>query len=481
MACSLLWFRRDLRLNDNPALHAAMSKKQPLIMLYILSEHEKRTLGEASAWWLHQSLLALEKALHERGGHLILRHGDPAAILTELIKQHQINHIYWNKVYEPYAAQEDHRLEKYWESKDVIVSTFNSHLLFEPQDIKTRQGGFYQVFTPFWQKGCKAGLDLNYHLLPAPQHIPGLSKKLTSDSLNSWKLCPTKPNWAISFTQWVPGEEGAIKQLSHFIKKGLKGYAKGRDFPALNNVSTLSPHLHWGEISPHRIWQMSIKHRRDYQYSTQDLECFQTELGWREFSYYLLYHFPTLATHNFKPAFDYFVWHNSSKSLHAWQQGKTGYPLIDAGMRQLWKTGWMHNRVRMVVASFLIKDLLIDWRKGAQWFMDTLLDADLASNSMNWQWVAGCGPDAAPYFRIFNPLLQSEKFDAEGNYIKEWVPELRSLPASYIHAPWKAPEAILKKAGIILGKTYPHPMVDHDIARTYALKAYQHVKNKKGH
>lgn len=474
MSVSLTWFRRDLRLADNPALHAAIQKKQPLILLYILSDHEKKTLGGASKWWLHHSIEALQKSLKEKGQTLILKQGNPAAILKELIAHHHITHLFWNKVYEPEFIKQDHAIETYCRAHEVDVATFNSHLLFEPDDIKTGGGGYYKVFTPFWQRGCKAGHHLEYRLHSTPSTISAPSHLPKSDLLSHWKLLPQHPNWAASFTEWLPGEDGAQKALSHFIKKGLLHYKQGRNIPSEDHVSKLSPHLHWGEIAPARVWDALLKHKTG---SHADIECFQSELGWREFSSYLLYHFPKLPTHNFKEAFNTFPWQHSVKTLRAWQQGKTGYPIVDAGMRQLWKTGWMHNRVRMIVASFLIKDLLIDWRKGADWFMDTLVDADLASNSMNWQWVAGCGPDAAPYFRIFNPTLQSEKFDSEGAYIHEWVPELRSLPAPYVHAPWKAPEKVLKESGIVLGKTYPHPIVDHDIARTYALKGYKKVKN----
>ena len=478
MSASLLWFRQDLRLTDNPALQAALKSEQPIICLYIFDENTTPSLGSAAKWWLHHSLTALNNALKQRGNRLILRRGDPEKILQEIICQNNIKNIFWNRMYEPAAIERDRKIKTYWIAQSLMVESFNAHLIFEPWTISNQQGKYYQVFTPFWRKGCSAGNNAFYKLTTAPTKIPALNSPLSSDNLNDWQLLPQKLNWATPFsTLWTPGELGAQNKLTHFITHDLKNYRHGRDFPALQNVSHLSPHLHWGEIAVHRVWDTLQHTQQDKNINLQNIEHFQNELGWREFSYYLLYHFPQLPEKNFKNNLDHFTWKKSTHLLHAWQKGHTGYPIVDAGMRELWHTGFMHNRVRMIVASFLVKDLLIDWRIGSAWFLDTLVDADLASNSMNWQWVAGCGPDAAPYFRIFNPVQQGIKFDPNGDYVRRWVPEIKNLPNDYIHCPWEAPDEVLAQAKIKLGKNYAYPLVEHKQARLIALALYKKQRN----
>jgi len=476
----LLWFRQDLRLADNAALQAALSTGLPIICIFIWDETTptKQQIGSASKWWLHHSLVSLDAALQERNNKLLYYRGKPEDILMPLIQKENVKTVFWNRCYDAHSINRDKKIKANLINADVEVESFNSHLLYEPWDILNQAGKPYKVFTPFWRKGClPSGREWN-EIHAAPKKIPTVKKFPRCDTLASWELLPYKPNWASEFeTFWHPGESGAQKRLANFIDHGLRDYKEGRNFPAQQNVSGLSPHLHWGEIAPWRIWQsIEIALSSDKRLLLHNVENFQSELGWREFSYYLLYHFPSLPSENFRSEFNNFPWESNKKLLRAWQRGQTGYPLVDAGMRQLWQTGWMHNRVRMVAGSFLVKHLRLHWHHGEHWFWDTLVDADLASNSASWQWVAGCGADAAPYFRIFNPVLQSEKFDAQGEYIRCWVPELAELENKYIHAPWNAPSVMLEKAEIILGKTYPLPVVDHNEARAAALDAYKNMR-----
>ena len=469
MSNAIVWFRQDLRLSDNPAWAEACRHHDIVIPIYILDETTS-PLGGAQRWWLHHSLTSLDRDLKKLGLSLCLRQGKALDSLEQLVRDVQIEAIYWNRCYEPAAIERDIAIKKFFQTAGIRVVSAKGNLLHEPWQITNKTGHFFKVFTPYWRACLK---QMNS---PEPSIIPHTPQSLEvhSDSLASWNLLPAKPNWAEAFGDyWQPGEAGAHMKLADFINLHLQGYSTSRDEPAKDTTSKLSPHLHFGEISPWQIWRAIETAQLDPHCDLKSVERFLSELGWREFSYHLLYHVPSLPSANFKSDFDAFPWKNDADFLKRWQEGTTGYPIVDAGMRELWHTGYMHNRVRMIVASFLTKDLLIDWRWGASWFLDTLVDADLASNSAGWQWVAGCGADAAPYFRIFNPVLQGEKFDPMGDYVKRWVPELTSVPLQWIHKPWMAPQ---DKLGLCLGKDYPEPMVDHLEARKKALLDYKMLK-----
>lgn len=443
METAIVWFRQDLRLTDNPALFHAAKENKTLIPLYILDESLPWSLGQAQKWWLHHSLSALEKQFEKLGSKLVLRRGDARNILLAYCKEQSVSTVYWNRCYQPDTIARDTKIKTALKELGITVKSYNGSLLHEPSTIKNKQGSYFKIFTPFWNH-CSA-LSINPDVLPAPKIK--LNKPAEGDALTAWKLLPTQPNWAGGFSSiWQPGELSAQKKLRHFLTQKLIHYSTYRDFPAHDVTSRLSPHLHFGEISPNQIWHAVKLAEIQDKKRLPNCEQFLRELGWREFSYHLLYHFPQLPEENFQPKFNRFPWLYDKKLLTRWQKGETGYPIVDAGMRELWHTGYMHNRVRMIVASFLTKHLLIDWREGAKWFWDTLLDADLANNAMNWQWVAGCGVDAAPYYRLFNPILQAKKFDAQGDYIRRWVPEEESKRK---------------------------PIVDHEFARKRALEIYR--------
>lgn len=471
MSIALVWFRQDLRIQDNPALLAACTKHKTIIPIYILDKNS--LLGEAQAWWLHYSLESLTKSLQNHLGiRLILRKGDPLEIITSLVKTISIDAIYWNRCYEPENIQRDKNIKTRLKEINVQAHSFNGSLLNEPWEIKNKSGDFFKVFTPYW-KTCRQIINHK-----SPSETPDFIKKqeltsdISSENLKEMNLLP-KLNWAAQFSEfWTPGEDGAQQRLQQFIAQNLNGYKANRNIPQKEATSRLSPHLHFGEISPWRIVKSIEYARLDPNCDLASAEHFLSELGWREFSYYLLYHVPGLPSENFKPEFNSFPWHNNDSLLKIWQKGLTGYPIVDAGMRELWQTGYMHNRVRMIVASFLTKGLFIDWRLGAAWFFNTLVDADLANNSASWQWVAGCGADAAPYFRIFNPVLQSQKFDPKGEYIRRWVAELANLNNEDIHAPWQSQYA----ENIYKTTNYPKPIIDHSVARAQALEYYKGLK-----
>ncbi len=464
---SLVWFRQDLRLADNPALHAAAARG-PVIPVYILDTVRTRPPGGASRWWLHQSLRSLENSL----GGLVFRRGDPVHLLPELCRAANAGAVFWNRCYEPDAVARDNDVKAVLTKAGIHAESFNGALLNEPWEVLTRTGGPYKVYTPYWRAAAERP--------PAdPIPAPGfwLADPLPAgDRLDGWALSPTKPDWAADWTGfWPPGEAGAQARLKDFIESGLDGYAELRDRPDGETTSRLSPHLHFGEISPRQI-RAAVRARPD----ADGAEKFLAEVGWREFAYHLLYHFPALPDENWKPAFDAYPWAEDEGALRAWREGRTGYPLVDAGMRELWRTGYMHNRVRMIAASFLTKHLRIHWKRGEEWFWDTLVDADAANNAAGWQWVAGSGADAAPYFRIFNPVIQGRKFDPDGGYVRRWCPELARLETKFIHAPFEAAPAELAAAGITLGETYPGPIVDHGAARAAALAGYDAVKAAAG-
>ena len=468
----LLWFRKDLRLDDNHALLTAAESGRPVIPVYILDAVDG-PLGAAQAWWLHHSLTALAASLAARGSRLILRRGEPMAVLRALLKETGAESVHWNRNYDPPGQRLGAAVKAALREDGIGAESFAGQLLHEPTRLTTAAGGPFRVYTPFW-RAFSAGEEPAAPD-PAPDMIAAPARWPESEQVADWALLPTRPDWAKTFHEiWEPGEAGAHKRLESFVGGAIDGYKIRRDWPGAETTSRLSPHLALGEISPRRIWQ-ATRNLPD-RIADEDYIHFRKELVWREFSYHLLVHFEDLATKNWNDRFDDFPWADNPALLSAWQRGETGYPIVDAGMRQLWRHGWMHNRVRMIAASFLIKDLLIDWRVGERWFRDTLVDADPASNAASWQWVAGSGADAAPFFRVFNPVLQGEKFDGEGRYIRAFVPELAKLDNKFIHRPFEAPLASLRAAGVSLGKTYPQPVVSHAGARDTALAAFAAIK-----
>ncbi|MCB1670580.1 MAG: deoxyribodipyrimidine photo-lyase [Pseudomonadales bacterium] len=473
---SIFWFRQDLRILDNPALTAAAARGR-VLPVYILDEAHPGPwrLGGASRWWLHRSLQALNQALDNQ---LWIFAGDPLTVIRELISRHGADAVYWNRCYEPWQRDRDRDIKQTLREQDVAVSSYNGSLLWEPWEVLKADGTPYRVFTPFFTKGCLQG--------PAPRSPESRPPELqllpctqSKQRIEELALLPTVDWYRVMATQWQPGETGAAQRLESFLETGLDQYRKGRDYPALEAVSRLSPHLHWGEISPNQVWHR-IRQETLSRGLEEQGEHYLRELGWREFSYSLLYHFPELPRRNLQQKFDAFPWRNDAESLRAWSSGMTGYPIVDAGMRELWQTGYMHNRVRMIVASFLVKNLMIHWHQGEEWFWDCLLDADLANNSASWQWVAGCGADAAPYFRIFNPVTQGQKFDPEGHYVRRFIPEIAALPDRHLHDPSAAPEPVLTAAGIELDSTYPRAIVDLKDSRNRALEAFQSLSGKQG-
>lgn len=464
---AILWFRQDLRLADNPALTAAVQSGAKILPVYVLDDENAGAwkIGGASRWWLHHSLQSLNESL---GGNLLLLKGDALVQIPALAQETGTPSIYWNRCYEPWRTSRDKLIKETLKDIGIEAQSFNGSLLWEPWDVLKSDNTPYKVFTPFYRNGCLSK-DKPRKPLSKPEKLLLASHKgLLLSALN---LLPAKPRWDKKMEQyWEVGEKGAHKTLDHFISHGLKGYKEGRNFMAADHVSRMSPRLHFGEVSPNQLWHAAREK------GGGDVDSFCAELGWREFSHSLLYHFPNLPEKNFQPRFDSFPWTANEIHLQAWKSGLTGYPVVDAAMRELWETGYMHNRARMIVGSFLVKHLLLDWRTGERWFWDCLVDADLANNAASWQWIAGSGADAAPYFRIFNPMTQGEKFDGSGEYVRRFVPELSKLPDKYIHKPWEAPDDILKKAGVELGKTYPKPIIDHDEARKRALGAFKKTR-----
>jgi deoxyribodipyrimidine photo-lyase len=485
---AIVWFRHDLRLADNPALHAAAASKRPLVCVYIFDgkSSDLRSPGGASRWWLHGSLQGLGAALKQRGGGLTILRGAPERTLLRLAAELNAAAVYWNRRYDEPGRTLDSSIKARLRQDNIEVSSFNSHLLHEPWTLRNQSGKPFRVFTAYWRAALKQGVS--EAPLAAPRALKFLTLpskiKLRAVELADLELQPTRPDWAGGLrSTWTADEPGARAQVKRFLSGALQDYSTDRDRPDRVGTSRLSPYLAFGNISVRQVWHIAreaVRSRRSPVPAgdslagrsvtlPRQLEKLFAELGWREFNYHLLYHFPDITRCNFQSKFDPLQWRQDAKGLRAWQRGLTGYPIVDAGMRELWTTGWMHNRVRMVAASFLVKHLLIDWRSGEEWFWNTLVDADPANNPANWQWVAGTGADAAPYFRIFNPVLQGEKFDPDGVYVRKWIPEIARLPDQVIHKPWAAKPAQLAAAGVELGKTYPHPIVDHDKARQRAL------------
>jgi deoxyribodipyrimidine photo-lyase len=467
MSIAIVWFRHDLRLADNAALHRACSEHAGVVPLYVHAPQEEGdwSPGAASRWWLHHALQALDSALQQHHGSLHIREGESLQVLLDVVKESGADAVYWNRLYEPAAIARDMHIKAALRERGVAVHSFGSALWQEPWQLATQEGQPYRVFTPFWRKLRTLIDEVEPLPVPSSLHVAPVKRGLKLANLG---LLPTIP-WDKGMQEaWTPGEQGAHAMLELFADDAVGDYAAARDVPARHGTSRLSPHLHFGEITPRQIHHelaallrtRSAKHR-------PDIEPYLRELGWREFAHHLLYHFPKTPTENFNPRFAGFPWAcDDDAQLRRWQQGRTGIPLVDAGMRELWHTGWMHNRVRMIVASFLTKNLRLHWHHGARWFWDTLVDADLANNTLGWQWVAGCGADAAPYFRIFNPVSQAQKFDPKAIYLRRWLPELAASSDALVHEPWKD-ATLLKRSG------YPLPMVDLGESRHAALAAYQ--------
>ncbi len=474
----IYWFRQDLRLSDLRGLAAAAATGRPVLACYILDDESPGQwgMGGASRWWLHHSLTGLADEIEGLGGQLYLARGRPDKILADLAETCSADLICCSRQYEPWARELEERLHTSLRSKGVELKRYGGSLLFEPETVQNLAGQPFKVFTPFWRK-CRSLPIAPVTVSPAIRFGIWQRDIDTAGQLHDWQLLPTSPNWAQGWEQqWQPGERGAQRRLDAFLHGPVADYDVGRNYPARNTTSRLSAHLHFGEIAPARVFHAARHAGAANPALEHETEKFLSELGWREFSTHLLHHFPTLPEQPFRTNFCAFPWVGGARELRAWQQGQTGYPIVDAGMRELWQTGYMHNRVRMVVASFLCKHLLVDWRAGERWFWDTLVDADLANNASGWQWVAGSGADASPYFRIFNPTIQGQKFDKAGDYIRRWVPELAAMPERWLHEPWTAPAEVLRNAGVVLAKTYPLPIVDHRDARAAALAAYADLK-----
>jgi deoxyribodipyrimidine photo-lyase len=443
---ALVWFRLDLRLADNPALAAAAAAQKQILPVFIWAPEEEGDWppGASSRWWLHQSLKALDTDFRQHGMSLIIRRGPSLDALRSIIRETGTTEIFWNRRHEPALIDRDKRVREALASEGIKVETFNASVLFDPEEIKNSSGKPFQVFTPFWRACISAAPDFMPLLRPALQKTTTSIPTLALDAL---ALEPAV-DWPKGFpSAWQPGEAGAHTMLRKFLDDAIEKYPEQRDYPAISGTSRLSPHLHFGEISPRQVWAACSRHR------SAASKAFLRQLGWREFAHHLLYHFPHTAQKPLRPQFERFRWRDDPQKLRAWQRGRTGYPIVDAGMRELWTTGWMHNRVRMLTGSFLVKDLLVSWTEGARWFWDTLVDADLANNTLGWQWVAGCGADAAPYFRIFNPETQAKKFDPEKLYVGRWVPERDT-------------------------SDYPRPIVNHARARERALQALTLAKSR---
>ena len=476
---TIVWFRHDLRLDDNPSLARAASLGRVIpLFIWAPEEEDPWSPGAASRWWLHGSLLQFQKQLAKLGAPLVIRRGPSLDTLRSVAKSTHATRIHWNRRHEPAVVERDTKIKATLTADGIVTESFGGGLLYEPATLATKEGKPYQVFTPFW----RACLSKDEPALPlsAPRSLDSIPEALSTLSVESLRLLPSI-DWAEQMrTQWTPGEAGAQARWNAFLTLPINDYGLERDRPDHRGTSSLSPHLHFGEISPRRLWH-SIRDMLggiSARCITGGAEVFLREIGWREFASHLLYHFPHTSDAPLRCSYENFPWRVDPVGLRAWQRGRTGFPIVDAGMRQLWQTGWMHNRVRMIVASFLVKDLLVSWNDGARWFWDTLVDADLASNTLGWQWAGGCGADAAPYFRVFNPTSQGNRFDPDGTYVRRFIPELHKLPTSSIHAPQQADAATLFAAEVRLGDNYPEPYVDHAEARLRALSALKTVSQK---
>jgi len=482
LAPTIVWFRRDLRVADNPALLAAIQRGGPVVPVYIWAPEEEGSgaPGGAQRWWLHQSLTALGAELARLGSLLIVRQGSSLAVLRLLVEATGAQAIHWNRLYEPTTTPRDMAIKEHFLALKIEAKSHAAALLFEPSVIRNKSDKPFQVFSPFWKHLLTLGEPREP--FPAPTSLPPCPSNIPSVPISDLSL-PPKIDWAASIQAvWQPGEVGGAQMLAQFADGIADGYAETRNRPDVRGTSRLSPYLHFGEVSPHQVWHTLRRYEQQADATPlrrAGVASYMREIGWREFNHHLLFHFPHTLEKPLRPEFAAFPFEPDSALLKAWQRGRTGYPIVDAGMRELYATGWMHNRVRMIVASVLVKHLLQPWQAGAAWFWDTLLDADLANNTAGWQWSAGCGADAAPYFRIFNPMTQAEGFDPNGDYIRKWVPELANLTAPDIFAPWEAKEHALARAGVRLGSTYPEPIISHPDGRARALNAYEKIKKAK--
>ena len=483
----LVWFRDDLRVGDNPALRAALDSGRPVLCFYIFdnASPEIRPLGGAARWWLHGALANLSDNLDKRGNRLHLFSGAAEELVPRVVAEADAAALYWNRRYGP-EREIDARLKQRLRDDGLEVKSFPGRLVYEPGSVLNQSGGYYKVFTPF--NRAAVAHDPPPEPLPAPRELPRAAFPRALDdlsvTLDELALEPRAPDWAGGLREtWggdtaKRGEDGAHERLKAFVTDHLSGYARHRDRPDFDATSRLSPHLRFGEITPRQAIHAALAARESGKGDATDYNTFRAEIGWRDFSYQLLFSHGPLHTRNMNDQFDAMPWREDDAALHAWQQGRTGFPVVDAGMRQLWHQGFMHNRVRMIVASFLTKHLLIHWKAGEAWFWDTLVDADPANNPAGWQWVAGSGADAQPYYRIFNPMTQGEKFDPEGDYVRRWVPEIAGLPNRVIHRPWEAKPDALKAAGVVLGENYPKPIVAHEDGRKRALEAFEAIKRR---
>jgi len=480
MSTTIVWFRQDLRLLDNPSLRAAEALGLPVIPIYLWAPKEEGSwpMGGASRWWLHHSLSALSESLKGIGLSLIIRAGNSVQELTAIIKASKAKHLVFSRRYEPEGMLQERAVESQMTTLGIDCQSFNSSLLFDPREVMSGKGTPFKVFTPFW-KACLKSRLIELPTIAKPLLKPAL-RSPSSLKIEQLDLLP-RIHWADGIGKaWVPGETGAQTSLQVFAKSVLDEYSETRNLPSLEGTSRLSPHLHFGEISPRQIWEVTAENPMTLSaQSRTGMATYPKEIGWREFAYHLMFHFPFTTNKPLRTEFSKFPWKTRKSALLAWERGSTGFPIVDAGMRQLWEMGWMHNRVRMIVASFLVKHLLISWQQGAKWFWDTLVDADLASNTLGWQWVAGCGADAAPYFRIFNPVLQGEKFDPDGRYVRRWIPELTKMPKRWVHRPWEASPADQKSCGLSRKSPYVSPIVDLREGRDAALQAYQSMKERR--
>jgi len=467
----IVWFRRDLRLNDNKALCSAREDGARVVPVYVFApdEEEPWPPGAAGRWWLHHSLAALDKDLRRLGSRLLIFRGDALSTLLMLRERCGASAVYWNRLYDPATVARDARVKTALDKLGVGARSFAGYLLREPWEVLSGAGSPYKVFTPY----SRASLAHGDPAAPTGAFTAGdpVDAGIDDDGLEALRLLPRIPWHHGLAEQWQAGEAQAWRRAERFIETRAAGYDTGRDLPGEDGISRMSPHLHFGEISPRALWH-AVLHGQGSESREELARPYLRQLLWRDFAHQLLYHFPHITERNFKPAFDAFPWRDDSTIADAWRRGETGIPLVDAGMRELWRTGFMHNRVRMNTASFLTKNAGVHWRVGASWFWDTLVDANLANNTMGWQWVAGSGPDAAPYFRIFNPVTQGRRFDPRGDYVRRWLPELAALPERYVHSPWTAPADVLSHAGLNLGADYPEPVLDLKESRKWALEAY---------